>query len=83
MHSLLPSIATTVFLWQVIKDDSWLEGDFVKTVQQRGAEIIKLRGLSSAMSAASSACDHINSWVNGTPGGVQYRTWTVLLRYLW
>ncbi|GAB4819783.1 hypothetical protein N2152v2_006829 [Parachlorella kessleri] len=54
---------------EVIKDDAWLEGDFVKTVQQRGAEIIKLRGLSSAMSAASSACDHINSWVNGTPEG--------------
>lgn len=36
-------------------------------VQQRGAAIIKARKLSSALSAASSACDHIRDWVLGTP----------------
>lgn len=44
-----------------------LNGDFITTVQQRGAAIIKARKLSSALSAASSACDHIRDWVLGTP----------------
>jgi len=38
-------------------------------VQERGAAIIKARKLSSALSAASSACDHIRDWVLGTPKG--------------
>ncbi|ESQ36484.1 hypothetical protein EUTSA_v10009880mg [Eutrema salsugineum] len=42
---------------------------FISTVQQRGAAIIKARKLSSALSAASSACDHIHDWVLGTPEG--------------
>lgn len=54
---------------EIIKDDEWLNGEFVQVVQQRGAAIIKARGLSSALSAASSACDHINNWINGTPEG--------------
>eukprot|EP00850_Spirogloea_muscicola_P012217 SM000078S22076 [mRNA] locus=s78:379099:381147:+ [translate_table: standard] len=52
---------------EVINDDSWLDNEFIKTVQQRGAAIIKARKLSSALSAASSACDHIRDWVLGTP----------------
>jgi malate/lactate dehydrogenase len=44
-----------------------LKGEFITTVQQRGAAIIKARKLSSALSAASSACDHIRDWVLGTP----------------
>ncbi len=50
-------------------DQTWLEGDFIPTVQQRGAAIIKARGLSSAASAANAAVDHIRSWVLGTPEG--------------
>lgn len=46
---------------------SRLHGEFIATVQQRGAAIIKARKLSSALSAASSACDHIRDWVLGTP----------------
>uniref|UniRef100_A0A6N2LNG1 Lactate/malate dehydrogenase C-terminal domain-containing protein n=1 Tax=Salix viminalis TaxID=40686 RepID=A0A6N2LNG1_SALVM len=42
---------------------------FITTVQQRGAAIIKARKLSSALSAASAACDHIRDWVLGTPKG--------------
>jgi malate dehydrogenase len=38
-------------------DDAWLQGEFVSTVQQRGAAIIAARKLSSALSAASSTCD--------------------------
>ncbi len=50
-------------------DAGWLKGDFIATVQQRGAAIIKARGLSSAASAASSAIDHIRDWALGTPDG--------------
>ena len=40
-------------------DQAWLEGEFIPTVQQRGAAIIKARGLSSAASAANAAVDHM------------------------
>ena len=43
----------------VINDEAWLQGDFIKTVQQRGAAIIKARGGSSAASAANAALDTI------------------------
>lgn len=49
-------------------DDEWLRNSFIPTVQQRGAEIIKARGASSAASAASAAIDHIRDWTLGTPG---------------
>lgn len=48
---------------EVIKDRSWLEGDFVSIVQKRGAAIIAARGKSSAASAASAAIDTIKSLV--------------------
>ncbi|KAI0520651.1 hypothetical protein KFK09_008129 [Dendrobium nobile] len=54
---------------ELVADDEWLRGEFITTVQQRGAAIIKARKLSSALSAASSACDHIRDWVLGTPEG--------------
>ncbi|KAB2009527.1 hypothetical protein ES319_D10G172500v1 [Gossypium barbadense] len=54
---------------ELVKDDAWLNGEFITTVQQRGAAIIKARKLSSALSAASAACDHIRDWVLGTPEG--------------
>lgn len=51
------------------EDSAWLQHDFVPKVQQRGAEILSLRGLSSAASAASAACDHMRDWLQGTPTG--------------
>jgi malate dehydrogenase len=50
-------------------DQAWLESDFIPTVQQRGAAIIKARGLSSAASAANAAIDHMRAWALGTPEG--------------
>jgi len=50
-------------------DPTWYENDFIPTVQQRGAAIIKARGASSAASAASAAIDHMRSWALGTPAG--------------
>jgi malate dehydrogenase len=50
-------------------DEAWVRDDFIPTVQQRGAAIIKARGASSAASAASAAIDHVRDWVLGsTPG---------------
>ncbi|MCC5794752.1 MAG: malate dehydrogenase [Chromatiales bacterium] len=49
-------------------DAQWITSDFIPTVQQRGAAIIKARGASSAASAASAAIDHMRDWVLGTPG---------------
>ena len=50
-------------------DQSWYRDDFIPTVQQRGAAIIKARGLSSAASAANAAIDHFYNWVMGTKDG--------------
>ena len=47
--------------------EDWVRDDFIPTVQQRGAAIIKARGASSAASAASAAIDHVRDWVLGTP----------------
>jgi len=50
-------------------DEGWLADEFIPTIQQRGAAIIKARGASSAASAASAAIDHMRDWALGTPEG--------------
>jgi malate dehydrogenase len=50
-------------------DQAWLVGEFIPTVQQRGAAVIKARGLSSAASAANAAVDHVRTWSLGTAEG--------------
>lgn len=54
---------------EAIDNDVYLKEDFLKTVQQRGAAVIKARKMSSAMSAAKAICDHIRDWWNGVPEG--------------
>jgi len=51
-------------------DQDWVSGDFIPTVQQRGAAIIKARGLSSAASAANAAIEHMRDWALGTNGKI-------------
>ena len=51
-------------------DQAWISGEFIPTVQRRGAAIIKARGLSSAASAANAAVEHMRDWVLGTGGKV-------------
>jgi malate dehydrogenase len=53
---------------EVIGEEPWLKGEFIATVQQRGAAIIKARGLSSAASAANAVIDTVRSLLNDTPG---------------
>ncbi len=54
---------------EVIGHVSWLRGEFIETVQKRGAAIIAARGLSSAASAANAALDHVKSLITKTPEG--------------
>jgi len=54
---------------EAVGDENWLQGDFVSTVQKRGAAVIAARKLSSAMSAANAACDHMRDWFSGTAAG--------------
>lgn len=49
--------------------EDWFTDEFIPTVQQRGAAIIKARGSSSAASAANAALDHMKSWIFGTDAG--------------
>lgn len=52
-----------------VKDDCWFKNVFVETVQKRGASVIAARKMSSAMSAAKAAADHMKDWFMGTPKG--------------
>src|SRR5439155_9217468 len=54
---------------QAITDETWLKGEFITSVQQRGAAIIKARGASSAASAANAIVDTIRSICEPTPNG--------------
>ncbi|MBQ0753603.1 MAG: malate dehydrogenase [Gammaproteobacteria bacterium] len=50
-------------------EQDWYANDYIPTVQQRGAAIIKARGASSAASAANAAVDHMRTWALGTAEG--------------
>ena len=50
-------------------DEAWVNEEFIPRVAKRGAEIIEVRGRSSAASAANGALDHMRDWVNGTAEG--------------
>jgi len=54
---------------QLITDEAWLKGEFLSSVQQRGAAIIKARGASSAASAANAVVDSVRSILEPTPAG--------------
>ena len=56
-------------VFDVISDHGWLNKDFIKTIQTRGAKVIEARGLSSAGSAANAAIDSVRSIREATPWG--------------
>ncbi|XP_019853270.1 PREDICTED: malate dehydrogenase, cytoplasmic-like [Amphimedon queenslandica] len=68
-HANVQTASGSIGAYEAVKDDSWIKGDFIKTVQQRGAAVIKARKLSSAMSAAKAICDHMSDWWFGTKEG--------------
>ena len=51
---------------KVPHDPKWLQETLIPIVQKRGAEVIAARKLSSAMSAAQAAADHMRDWFHGT-----------------
>ena len=60
-------------------DTRWIEDEFIPRVAGRGGEIIKVRGSSSAASAASAAVDHMRDWVQGHDGAREERWTTVAM----
>jgi len=54
---------------EAVGDQQWIADEFIPRVAKRGAEIIEVRGASSAASAANAAIDHVFDWVNGTADG--------------
>ena len=54
---------------EAIRDEAWLKGEFISSVQQRGAAIIKARGASSSASAANAIVDSVRSIIEPTPVG--------------
>jgi len=67
-HAMAKINGTDTPVYDAIKDDAFLKGDFITTVQKRGGAVIAARKLSSAMSAAKAACDHMKSIFQGTTG---------------
>jgi len=67
-HATVTLNGQLVSVHEAIQDENWIQGEFIKTVQTRGAAIIKARKLSSAMSAAKAICDHMRVWWFGTDG---------------
>ena len=50
-------------------DHSWVEEEYIPRVAKRGAEILAVRGASSAASAAGATVDHARDLFRGTPQG--------------
>lgn len=50
-------------------ENNWYANEFIPIIQQRGAEVIKARGQSSAASAANAAIDQMKTWALGTEPG--------------
>lgn len=56
-------------VYDAINNAPYLQGDFIEIIQKRGAAVIAARKMSSAMSAAKAACDHMHDWWHGTQSG--------------
>ena len=66
-----PALSLSVPIRSAVNNHAYLDGEFMSTVQSRGAAIIKAREKSSAASAASSCVDHVRDWVLGTSEDTQ------------
>ncbi|KAF7418177.1 hypothetical protein V1477_010346 [Vespula maculifrons] len=68
-HATVDFGESTKSVPSVINDNDWLDTTFVETIQKRGAAVIAARKMSSAMSAAKAAADHMRDWWVGTKPG--------------
>jgi malate dehydrogenase len=66
-HATVEVEGKTLPVYEAVNDDAWIEGDFITTVQGRGAAVLKARKLSSALSASKAVNDHVRDWWFGTP----------------
>jgi malate dehydrogenase len=65
-HATVELQGTAVPVYTAINNDEYLHGEFIKTVQTRGAAVLQARKLSSALSAAKAIADHLRIWWHGT-----------------
>lgn len=68
-HASVDVNGSTVGVYEAVKDEAWLRSQFVECVQKRGAAVIAARKMSSALSAAKAASDHMRDWWHGTASG--------------
>lgn len=68
-HATVTLQSNPVPVPEAVKNDDWLNTTFVEKIQKRGATVIAARGMSSAMSAAKAAGDHMRDWWVGTKPG--------------
>lgn len=68
-HAKIVKDGNELDAYEVVNDTTWLQSQFITIVQKRGAVIIEKRKLSSAMSAAKAACDHVHDMHFGTKPG--------------
>jgi len=68
-HALVTKGSEEIKVTDALPDKAWLQDQFITTVQKRGAAVIAARKMSSAMSAAKAAGDHMRDWWLGTPEG--------------
>ncbi|XP_058800915.1 malate dehydrogenase, cytoplasmic [Phymastichus coffea] len=68
-HATVKLNGSTKSVPEALNDDDWLNNEFVETIQKRGAAVIAARTMSSAMSAAKAAGDHMRDWWLGTKPG--------------
>jgi len=67
-HATVEVNGTPVPVYTAVNNTEYLHGEFIKTVQTRGAAVLQARKLSSALSAAKAIADHLRFWWNGTQG---------------
>lgn len=68
-HATLAGAGGNNSVASAVNDEQWLNTAFVETIQKRGAAVIAARKMSSAMSAAKAAGDHMRDWWMGTNPG--------------
>jgi len=68
-HALVTKGSEEIKVTDALPDKAWLQDQFITTVQKRGAAVIAARKMSSAMSAAKAAGDHMRDWWLGTADG--------------
>ncbi|KAL0267533.1 UNVERIFIED_CONTAM: hypothetical protein PYX00_009779 [Menopon gallinae] len=68
-HAVVEKDGRVIPVYEALNDDHWLRDGFVSLIQTRGAAVIAARKMSSAMSAAKAAADHMRNIWQGTPPG--------------